>query len=96
MQLNLFDTSSPGIENRDANYLETKPKHPSQRQRILDHLSKMRNVGATRDEIACSLSLPLASVCGRVSELVEMGLAKETKEKRSTSNGRTAVVVVAV
>jgi hypothetical protein len=38
--------------------------------------------------------MPLSSVCGRVSELEEIGLVKTTSEKKLTQHGKPATIVV--
>lgn len=82
-----------GRKNRNRNYHDSKPRHPSQQQRVLDHLLSID--GATREEISQALRLPLASVCGRVNKLLELGLIIETNLKRATTSGCQAVVVMA-
>lgn len=93
MQLSLFETDTPGVINRNEHFAAVQPKCPSQRQRVLEYIES-RKRGATRDEIANALGLPLASVCGRVNELVKSGAVVETDKRRTTSTGGTAVVLV--
>jgi hypothetical protein len=89
-----------GVLNRNQTYRDTLPKHGSQKWRVYQHIVKMADVGATRDEIAVALSLPLASVCGRVSELIssvdgQPSLCVETSVRRQTRAGQRGVVIVA-
>lgn len=49
--------------------------------------------GATREEIAAALVMPLQTVCGRVAELLELQLIHRTGETRPTASGRAAAVV---
>ena len=52
--------------------------------------------GATREEISVALDMLIQSVCGRVNELVRKGYVTQSNEKRETSTGRQAFVMVAV
>lgn len=81
-----------GRKNRNRNYHDSKPRHPSQRAKVLQWLDVVTD--ATREEIASALGIPLASVCGRVSELVKSGEVVETKNRRETTNGKFAVVLM--
>lgn len=96
----LFDVgpiASPGegVRNRNDHYRESKPKHSGQRLKVYEFIRTMSVVGATREQIAESLGIPLASVCGRVSELLKCDDVIETAERRPTKSGGTGVVVVA-
>lgn len=77
---------------------DTKPTHSGQRLRVLKHIERMDSVGATRDEIADALNLPISTVCGRVNELLDPRWPDvfETDQRRPTRYGKPAVVVVAV
>lgn len=50
-------------------------------------------VGATREEAAIALSLPIQSICPRVRELVGDGDLVETNETRQTRAGKAASVL---
>lgn len=67
----------------------------SQRKRVLIELVSRGSAGATREEIASATGLRLASVCGRVNELIRLGLAVENGRTRQTESLRSAAVVVA-
>jgi hypothetical protein len=57
---------------------------------IVQHLLRLGEGGATRQEIADSLNLKLQTVCGRVRELV---LAGEIRDTDATRGGGRVVVV---
>lgn len=67
----------------------------TQRERVLLELVSRGIEGATREEIAAATKLRLASVCGRVNELLRLGLVVEPGATRQTESLRAAAVVVA-
>lgn len=75
-----------------ADSMEEESK--SQGTAVLAYLNKQGMSGATREQIAFSLGLRIASVCARVDHLLSLRLVARTKEKRLTSSGRSAEVVV--
>jgi len=85
-----------GRANRNEVHRVTKPTHSGQRLLILKHIERMATAGATRDEIADALNLPVSTVCGRVSELLDPRWpdVAETNQRRLTRYGKSAVVVV--
>lgn len=82
-----------GRRHRREVHADSKSGFPSQESRVCDYVSSMPQ-GATRDEIAEALSLPVASVCGRVASLLKQGRIAETSLRRPTRNGKTAVVLI--
>lgn len=82
-----------GKRNRDEVFIESIPKHAADHERIVAYAKVMGWRGATRDEISHVLSMPLATVCGRVRELVKNGVLVETDERRKTKTGSPAPVV---
>lgn len=109
MTANLFDddgqptvmptvTVAPGasVANRNAVYHQTKPRHESCRDRVFRHIKNMATIGATREEIADALNMRLATVCGRVNELItgDNPPVIESTIKRKTRSGSNAVVLV--
>lgn len=48
--------------------IENYPRAGTQRQRVLDEVHRRGEKGATRDELAVELKLPLATICPRVWE----------------------------
>lgn len=109
MQFHLFDAEGQpavpvvrgephaGAANKARVYRDTKPTHSGARLRVLKHVQRMSSVGATREEIADALGMPLSSVCGRVNELLDPRWPDlvETTQTRPTRFGRPAVVLVA-
>ena len=67
----------------------------SQRERVMIALLACGSHGATREELAELAEIRLASVCGRVNELLRLRMAAEIEETRTTVSGRQAAVVVA-
>ena len=67
----------------------------TQRERVMAEIVRCGWDGATREEIAVATGLRLASVCGRVNELLRLGLATEPGRTRQTESLRPAAVVVA-
>ena len=94
----LREQQSAGKINKAQVHRATKPSHSGVRLRVLKHIQRMASVGATRDEIAEALGIPLSSVCGRVNELLDPRWPDvvETDQRRNTRYGKPAVVVVAV
>lgn len=86
---------SAGEQNRNEVYRETLPTHSGKRAEVLRYVSKMADIGATRDEIAAALGIPLSSVCGRVNELLncQPPAVYETNDRRVTRSGKSAVVL---
>lgn len=90
--------AAAGMVNKARVHRDTKPTHSGVRLRVLKHIQRMASVGATREEIADALGMPLSSVCGRVNELMDPRWPDvvETDQRRLTRYGKPAVVVVAV
>lgn len=95
--MQLREQPHAGLINKAQVHRDTKPNHSGQRLRVLKHVERMATVGATRDEIAEALAMPVSSVCGRVDELLDERWPDlvETDQKRPTKFGRPAVVLVA-
>jgi hypothetical protein len=85
-----------GFANRNRIYRETKPTHSGKRREVLNFVVKQGSKGATRDEIAAALLLPISTVCGRVNELLNCDppAVVETTARRMTRAGKMAVVLV--
>lgn len=84
--------SKNGEANRDLAYLDLSQEGLSNAQKVI--LQALEREGLTRHELAEVCNMPLSSVCGRVSELEEIGLVKTTSEKRLTQYGKPATIVV--
>jgi DNA-binding IclR family transcriptional regulator len=52
--------------------------------------------GATREELAEQTGIRLASICGRVNELLRVGLVQEDGRTRLNESAREAAVVTAM
>lgn len=70
------------------------PRAPSIRERVYGFIRASRD-GCTIDEIAAGLEILTATCCGRVAELKEAKLIKDSGRTRKTRSGREAVVLVA-
>lgn len=73
-----------------------RPKAPIQRDRVLAYLESCGPRGAVMHSIAAALGIPLQSVCGRMSELRQLGLAHETDRQEGTEFGGQAAVWIAI
>ena len=98
-QPSLFDvpvlpTRDEGKQSKVETYAATLPNHRSQRGIVLARIASAGRNGITRDQLVEELRLPLGSVCGRVRELKDANLVIDTRERRQTSNGATAAVLV--
>lgn len=82
-----------GRANRNEVYETTQPRHSGDQQRIIEYLTRCGDHGATRDEIAIALAMPLTTVSGRVTELKRLGDVQDTAERRPTRTGSTACVL---
>lgn len=80
------DTSSAAAES-------IKPSAGTLRAKVLDCI--VRSSGVTDEEIATRLVMNPSTARPRRLELVEMGLVKDSGERRKTRAGRASVVWVA-
>ena len=62
-----------------------------QAQSILDFMHP--GMGYSRRELARKMGLDLSSVCGRVNELLELGMLKEGSKRRCTITHKTIIPV---
>ncbi len=91
-QLNIFDT-----DYQSANYTDTsqealatiKPKIKTKRELVF---LLLKTQSLTNYQISDELEMPLSSVCGRVHELQELNLVKDSGLRRKTPYGKTAIV----
>jgi len=91
-QSNLFDT-----DYQSANYTDTsqealatiKPKIKTKRELVF---LLLKTQSLTNYQISDELEMPLSSVCGRVHELQELNLVKDSGLRRKTPYGKTAIV----
>jgi predicted transcriptional regulator len=85
--------SVQGEQNRNQVYYDQSIAKCSAAQRAI--VSALETGGLTRHEIASKLNMPLSTVCGRVSELEEIGLVRTTDETRMSPHGKPACIVIA-
>lgn len=71
------------------------PRAGTRAARVLGHLTAAGNRGATRDEIADALGVPIQSLCSVVRALLDAGHALEIDRTRPTRLGRPAAVIIA-
>ncbi len=91
-QLDIFDT-----DYQSANYTDTsqealatiKPKIKTKRELVF---LLLKTQSLTNYQISDELEMPLSSVCGRVHELQELSLVKDSGLRRKTPYGKTAIV----
>ena len=91
-QLDIFDT-----DYQSANYTDTsqealatiKPKIKTKRELVF---LLLKTQSLTNYQISDELEMPLSSVCGRVHELQELNLVKDSGLRRKTPYGKTAIV----
>ncbi len=91
-QSNLFDT-----DYQSCNYTDTsqealatiKPKIKTKRELVF---LLLKTQSLTNYQISDELEMPLSSVCGRVHELQELNLVKDSGLRRKTPYGKTAIV----
>lgn len=70
-------------------------RQPGRRALIVAYIVNCGRRGATRDDIAAALDLPIQCVCGPVRDLLDAGEIHETAETRPTRLGSAARVLVA-
>lgn len=85
--LTLFDYASihhpeGQLAKRDAYYEHKFSGKLSQQHYAVLDVIKASQDGITRNAIAARLGIPLASVCGRVNELIESGHAEHRAGRR--------------
>lgn len=74
--------------------IDNYPRAGTQRERVLNFVHAQLERGATRDELAVALELPLATICPRVWELIAGEWLRETHERRPTREGSEGFVLV--
>jgi len=87
-------TGMARLASREA-WERSRPRAAERRLRALEALHEAGPRGATNEELATRLRVPVHILSSRTSELKRMGLARETGERRRTASGATAAVLVA-
>lgn len=93
--LPLFDHGQHAKATKAEAYTAAKPKQQARKQLALIVLRKAERHGLTREQWAEGLNLRVQSICSIALELLRDGLAVETGERRKTSSGSSAAVIVA-
>lgn len=91
----LFDHGQHAKATKAEAYTAAKPKQQARKQLALIVLRKEGQRGLTREQWAEGLNLRVQSICSIALELLREGLAVETGERRKTSTGSSAAVIVA-
>jgi hypothetical protein len=88
-------SKNAGFRNRNLVHELTKPRHKAGGEIVVGFLSTRGAHGATREEIAIGLNMPVQTVCARVRELLDEStpVVIETDAKRPTRTGSPAVVL---
>jgi len=71
------------------------PRAGSRRAKVLELLQAEGSRGATIDELTITTGWPVQSVCPRVNELAKVGLIRDSRQRRPTRSGRSAIVWIA-
>jgi len=93
-QLDLFDYGRHAAETRAIAAAAAIDNGPTRREQIAAYVAGCGRNGATRQEIADALALPIQSVCGPVLAMLRSGRLIETDRRRDTKNGKPAAVVI--
>jgi hypothetical protein len=92
----LFDYGQHAAETRSAAFNESKPKQNARKDLALIVLRKAGKRGHTRESLGDAISLRIQSICPIALAIIQVGDAVETDERRKTSSGCWATVIVAV
>jgi hypothetical protein len=93
-QLDLLDHGCHAGQTRAESARQAAPHGHARRDAMERHIVTAGSHGATRDELAIALDLPVQSITGPVSELLAAGRIKENGRKRPTRYGRPAAVLI--
>ena len=94
-QTDLFDPPSrPVPTSRAAARAIRGDPARGQRLRLRQYLEDQGALGATQEEAATALRMGRPTMCARIWELEQVGLAVKTEATRPTTSGRAAVVYV--
>ena len=94
-QNSLFDSGENAAETRASAYRAAKSKLAGRKLLVANYVLQCGELGATRDEVAAGVGLPIQSVCSVVLALLRDDRLIETKHRRQTRSGGMAVVLVA-
>ena len=96
--LALWDIAPPARRNEDTQAggaAAIAARAPALRQRVLGFVRGQAARGATNEEISAALALKMCSVCGRVNELVQLGLIHDSGQRRRALSGVEVKIWVA-
>jgi predicted Rossmann fold nucleotide-binding protein DprA/Smf involved in DNA uptake len=95
VQMGLFPAGHESAATRSTAAVEALKRSPTRQAKIEGFIVLRGQRGATRDEIAMELSMPIQSVCEPVLSLERSGRIVATTRHRLTRTGSKAVVLVA-
>lgn len=93
--LPLFEHGQHAKATKADAFIVAKPKQQARKDLALILLRKAGPTGHIRESLGVAMGLQVQSVCGIALELLRDGLAVETGERRKTSSGSSAAVIVA-
>lgn len=93
--LPLFDHGQHARATKAEAYTAAQPKQQARKQLALIVLRKAGRRGHTRESLGDAMNLRVQSICSIALELLRDGLAVETGERRKTSTGSSAAVIIA-
>lgn len=82
----------PSSDTSRAAAVAIQPHVAPMQKRVLDFLEERGIVGGTQEEIHFATGMRISSICGRVSELRELGKVCDSGERRANVSGVGAVV----
>ena len=95
IQYDLYDGVPPHIKDCETSEnaaILAIPKVQTQQNLVLNFFRKVKEHGATTDEICAALELPVQTICPRKRELEIKGLIVYANKQRKTRAGRKAKV----
>ncbi len=93
VQADLLDHGGHAAATRAEAARKAGQRSPSIKARVIDRLAQCGVYGATREELASSLAIPIQSITGPVCELLRGGRLIEPGPTRPTRSGCRAAVL---
>lgn len=93
--LPLFDHGQHAKATKAEAFIAAQPRQQARKDLALIALRKAKQRGHTRESLGDAMNLRVQSVCAIALDLLRDGLAVETGERRKTSSGSSAAVIVA-
>jgi hypothetical protein len=94
-QRGLFDPPANASHGSRAAATHARQAAPRQRDLVMAFVRSRGEHGATNDEIADGLRLPIQSVCARANELAAVDQIHDSGQERPTNTGRPGRVWIA-